>query len=608
MTYSGSKKPHIGIITALPKEQAAMLNIIEGPQQLTVENDSSIYTIGTIKGFNCVHTVVLSCLSKYANNMAAAATTNMLRSFPSITDVIFVGIAGGVPRPENKDAHVRLGDVVVSSGQGIVQFDLGAYKPSGFEIRDSSPKPSAKLLQAVNYLESEKLTRRVNWSDYLNEHFAAHSIVVPKSEPPKPFKHPRGSRKYNIHIGKIGASNSLIKDEKKRNEIAGNTGIIAFEMEGSGLADATWDAATGYLVIRGICDYGDINKNDDWQEIAAHIASAYCSLLLRYLPNPQSYISSSTAIFEPHTESKKATSVVHVSRNRLTSCKLVNTTIYCAGFEGVIFKINLQSMTVTKYKKLSDEIIRCIDYLDYLQLIVVGDDYGGLFLVDPEDLDVVCQTHVESSVLCLHIYKNNTFITGERNGNITEWQISKNVDTLSVTPLRRIAKCESSVFSVNYANKKQTFIFLCSNGQLYRFDGLSGNLDSVQISNEALFSGDISDDNLMGVIGCADGIIYLYEKGEQLFNMYNPKLLVGHKSTVRKIRLTKMSRWIISASKDGTARLWSSISGEVKIFYENNEYIYDFEINEEQKSIYLVDAAGNLIAFNFNSNLDLCNE
>ena len=36
----------------------------------------------------------------------------------------------------------------------------------------------------------------------------------------------------------------------------------------------------GYLVVRGICDYCDSHKNDDWQQYAAVVAAAYTRALI----------------------------------------------------------------------------------------------------------------------------------------------------------------------------------------------------------------------------------------------------------------------------------------------------------------------------------------
>ena len=58
------------------------------------------------------------------NNIAATRATLLLEHFPTVTSIIMVGIAGGVPNPENPDTHVRLGDIVVSDRKGVVQYDF----------------------------------------------------------------------------------------------------------------------------------------------------------------------------------------------------------------------------------------------------------------------------------------------------------------------------------------------------------------------------------------------------------------------------------------------------------------------------------------------------
>ena len=58
----------------------------------------------------------------------------------------------------------------------------------------------------------------------------------------------------------------------------------AVEMEGSGIADGTWGAGRGYILIRGICDYCDKHKNKTWQGYAAVVAAAYACALLELFP------------------------------------------------------------------------------------------------------------------------------------------------------------------------------------------------------------------------------------------------------------------------------------------------------------------------------------
>ena len=65
-----------------------------------------------------------------------------------------------------------------------------------------------------------------------------------------------------------------------RDQLARDCGVIAVEMEGSGVADAAWTAGQQYLVIRGICDYCDDKKNDLWQGYAALASAAYARALI----------------------------------------------------------------------------------------------------------------------------------------------------------------------------------------------------------------------------------------------------------------------------------------------------------------------------------------
>jgi hypothetical protein len=72
----------------------------------------------------------------------------------------------------------------------------------------------------------------------------------------------------------------LLKDPVWRDRLRDAHGVKAVEMEASGIADATWVHGVGYLVVRGICDYCDKNKNDDWHMYAAVVAAAYVRALL----------------------------------------------------------------------------------------------------------------------------------------------------------------------------------------------------------------------------------------------------------------------------------------------------------------------------------------
>ncbi|HMB04627.1 MAG TPA: hypothetical protein VKP69_12915, partial [Isosphaeraceae bacterium] len=87
-----------------------------------------------------------------------------------------------------------------------------------------------------------------------------------------------------VFLGPIASANTLLRDPALRDALRDRFGARAVEMEGSGIADATWNAEVGYLVVRGICDYCDANKNDVWQRYAAMAAAGYVRALLESMP------------------------------------------------------------------------------------------------------------------------------------------------------------------------------------------------------------------------------------------------------------------------------------------------------------------------------------
>jgi nucleoside phosphorylase len=87
-----------------------------------------------------------------------------------------------------------------------------------------------------------------------------------------------------VFLGPIASANTLLKDPARRDSLRDQFGVKAVEMEGAGIADATWTHGIGYLVVRGICDHADANKNDAWQNYSAMAAAAYVRALLESMP------------------------------------------------------------------------------------------------------------------------------------------------------------------------------------------------------------------------------------------------------------------------------------------------------------------------------------
>ena len=285
-------RPTIGILTALPLEFAAMelmLDNCRSYQVPTPRGGHEDYNLGEVVGADgSPHLVVVALLPEMGNNSAAISAMTLLHHFPDVSDLIMCGIAGGVPTPEHEPQDVRLGDIVVSNRNGVVQYDLVKENPDGSEERRHPPRsPSRRLLQAVNRLQAGEELGRRPWDKHLmrvSEHRKFHRPAddvgangIHHQYKPDSERKPGAPR---VFAGTIAAANRLLKNREHRDRLASQFKVKAVEMESSGVADASWNDGAGYLVVRGVCDYCDENKGDVWQRAAAAAAAAYVRALL----------------------------------------------------------------------------------------------------------------------------------------------------------------------------------------------------------------------------------------------------------------------------------------------------------------------------------------
>ena len=283
----------IGIITALPKEYVAIKTALLDCQNWNVAGQGAgrRYVLGRIPSVHGGEHRVALAMADMGNNIASARAALLLEHFSSIETIIMVGIAGGVPALKSDD-HVRLGDIVVSNKHGVIQYDMIKLT----EIRACPIPPSAKLIEAVQLLEAEALTGSRPWEKHieaiiqkLNQKrpISKTDILYSAVNPEKEIAHPKDSKRLigqpRVFFGAIASANELLKDPVKRDALRDKFKIKAVEMEGSGIADATWLHEKGYLVVRGVCDYCDTHKNDIWQEYAAAAAAGYTVALVESL-------------------------------------------------------------------------------------------------------------------------------------------------------------------------------------------------------------------------------------------------------------------------------------------------------------------------------------
>jgi nucleoside phosphorylase len=219
-----------------------------------------------------------------------------------------VGIGGGAPTEEN---DIRLGDVVVSVPNkmcsGVVQYDCGKRLPAGDFVQTGQLNaPPEVLLGAIRKIrrvhnDPVKADRIAEHTKRMDDYHPAYVRPVEDYLYRSDYHHVGGERTCNscskemlisrpnrqqsarqisVHYGTIASGNSVIKDAQLRDRYARGTSVnvLCFEMEAAGLMNDI-----PCLIIRGICDYSDSHKNDDWHKYAALTAAAYAREVLLIL-------------------------------------------------------------------------------------------------------------------------------------------------------------------------------------------------------------------------------------------------------------------------------------------------------------------------------------
>jgi nucleoside phosphorylase len=310
----------IACICALTIEAVALRSFLdeehpcpEIPSTHASTQDRNVYSTGAIRG----HKIVVATLpdGKYGVTQATSVIDNMIRSFPNLRCCFMVGIGGGAPSSQH---DIRLGDVVVSKpygrSGGIIQWDHGkATQGQPFLITQHLNEPPSLLLSAIGKLAQDyeldehplhnmieevlknksgqfkaKYKRPDDSSDRLYRSDVIHPSdthskceLVCGTEVSKLVERSTrvaGAGVAEIYHGIIASGSSLMKDATVRDRLSKEEGVLCFETEAAGLMNQF-----PCMVIRGICDYSDSHKNDDWQRYAAMIAAAYTKEILRVL-------------------------------------------------------------------------------------------------------------------------------------------------------------------------------------------------------------------------------------------------------------------------------------------------------------------------------------
>ena len=312
----------IAWICALQEEYQAACQMLDEElephgAESAIMNDESIYVFGKLGH----HYVVVCCLPMGSTGLSSGTkvAADIARSFPNLKFTLMVGIGSGAPNAAKK-RDIRLGDVVVSVPQGlqhgVVQLDFGVRLSNGmFKRRGHLDAPPRALLAAIQEVERRQKDPRK--PDGIAHHMKRMDLVDDYSRPTQDrlyksdYHHREATtslsngkndwedpchnckeeglvkrrerktfRQVTIHYGTIASDNVDLRDAEVRDRYSSDDdlNILCFEMMAAGLMNDL-----RCLVIRGICDYADSHKNDDWHNYAALTAAAYARELLLVL-------------------------------------------------------------------------------------------------------------------------------------------------------------------------------------------------------------------------------------------------------------------------------------------------------------------------------------
>lgn len=302
----------VGWICPLEVEQIAAMEMLDEEHKTLSQpsGDTNVYNLGSING----HNIVIAGLPKAGNCSAATVISQMRMTFPKLKYALLVGIGGGVPA-KTEYGMIRLGHVVVSKPTGIhsgaLQYDHGKAKTGHFERKGYLTPPPTALINAArevavrrHRMDHDPIWRNIERIDFSRQSLCRFEFPGAMKDHlyPSDYEHQRMGEScekggcdpkqlihqltsetrgsyITVHRGTIASGELVIKDAKKRDNLAEDYGVLCFEMEAAGVM-------TDFpcMVIRGISDYCDSHKNDIWHGYAAAAAAAYARQLFFHMP------------------------------------------------------------------------------------------------------------------------------------------------------------------------------------------------------------------------------------------------------------------------------------------------------------------------------------
>jgi len=261
---SMSKKAYdydVGIITIVTSELKAVIDTLKSQNKYSSikgKTYNKTFHSGLLDGLDSDLKVVATQTLEQGNRSIIAAYNSLVEEFnPKL--IVVLGIAGSI----HDDADIC--DVVIANS--IIYYDKRKITKEGTIRNLDSFKINAWTIEKIN-------------------NYLSHAGEYPKYKVENSFK-----KNFNVHVGPIGTGEAVLKDsnaEEKNwlKQVSGKT--LAVEMEAGGAAQQFYEdelkfskRQKGIMIIRGISDKADREKNDKWRYVCSLNAVKVLSEILK---------------------------------------------------------------------------------------------------------------------------------------------------------------------------------------------------------------------------------------------------------------------------------------------------------------------------------------
>jgi nucleoside phosphorylase len=273
-TQERGQQVDIVVLTVIPAEFEAARRVLQiDDRSREKDRDGTVYFQGTVRSelIGRDYGVALTCIGSAGNPGAAAATAGAIAKYRPRA-VLLMGIAAGL-----RD-KIRIGEVVLSDR-------VVAYEPAALVRSTSGTKiqPRPEIDRAPHAMIQDVVSYRAD-SARLRSAFQRAGGVIPMAQVGAEAEfRAHVTAALTARLGTLASGEKLLRDPTRLiavRELHGKTEVG--EMEAAGVVDGCRRGSVPWLVIRGISDFGDEFKNDQFHTFASCAAAAVLYDLLAH--------------------------------------------------------------------------------------------------------------------------------------------------------------------------------------------------------------------------------------------------------------------------------------------------------------------------------------